>query len=353
MKAEDLATYTDQDPTERRQELIDIATKYRLIGTGPDQILIFDVDDFAERRGGKNKKWLGKTINGQQILDAGFLSLTRGTSYGYRLTNGKQQVVFAAKFTQFKTMSEAQLAKVTMLGKHFKRTFELFNPIKSNGAHKDGGLKGEMSAEGYRAGYEKDVDFGAYKIKKRLGLDQAAIAATYRKHTDEMKDVAAYYEESYENLCPVARKHSLEWMDEFQMPEYGATKIIFDRSNPDYVVERTVSGSNLTVTRYDFSNVFHRDNDASPFSFGIWFLTDSDGKPVIDKDATRTAVDGGQFVLPEFKIAVDFGGCAGQIDMMWRGSQDLHATARSRTKAGYMRFGTSTSAKSDFPVERS
>jgi hypothetical protein len=95
------------------------------------------------------------------------------------------------------------------------------------------------------------------------------------------------------------------------------------------------------VTRGDFSNVFHRDKDASPFAFGIWFLTDSEGELIMDDETTRTAVEGGQFVVPDFKLFVDFSACTGKVDMMWRGSQDLHATARSKTSLGYQRVGTS------------
>ncbi|QRV85147.1 hypothetical protein RhiJN_13165 [Ceratobasidium sp. AG-Ba] len=202
-------------------------------------------------------------------------------------------------------------------------------------------LEGEMAAEGFRAGYEKDVDFGAYRLKATSKTKQDEINEIYANHTAEMKDVASFMEGRYQGLCPAAREHSLEWMEEFDMPEYGQIKVIIDPTDPEHQRKKTVSGSNVTVTRFDFSNAFHCDKDASPFSFGLWLLTDKEGNPVVDDEKSRSAVTGGQFALPELKLAVDFGQCTGLVDMMWRGSQDLHATIRSQTQEGYMRFGTS------------
>jgi hypothetical protein len=68
---------------------------------------------------------------------------------------------------------------------------------------------------------------------------------------------------------------------------------------------------------------------------------DSKGELIMDDETTRSAVSGGQFVLPEFKLAVDFASCTGKVDMMWRGSKDLHATAWSSTRHGFQRIGTS------------
>ncbi|QRV99252.1 hypothetical protein RhiJN_27271 [Ceratobasidium sp. AG-Ba] len=188
-------------------------------------------------------------------------------------------------------------------------------------------LEGEMAAEGFRAGYEKDVDFGAYRLKATSKTKQDEINEIYANHTAEMKDVASFMEGRYQGLCPAAREHSLEWMEEFDMPEYGQIKVIIDPTDPEHQRKKTVSGSNVTVTRFDFSNAFHCDKDAS--------------LSLVDDEKSRSAVTGGQFALPELKLAVDFGQCTGLVDMMWRGSQDLHATIRSQTQEGYMRFGTS------------
>ncbi|KAG9088569.1 hypothetical protein FS749_002056 [Ceratobasidium sp. UAMH 11750] len=147
----------------------------------------------------------------KQLIESGFLILTYGTTYGYRMVDGKRQVVFAVKFTPFKDMPKERLKKLIKCGQHFKRTFELFNPVKSNAAHKRGGSKGEMAAEGWRAGYEKEVDFGRYKIKATSKRQRQESSKIYADHTAEMKDIATYFEESFQELCPIARHHALEW----------------------------------------------------------------------------------------------------------------------------------------------
>ncbi|KAF8600356.1 hypothetical protein BDV93DRAFT_608749 [Ceratobasidium sp. AG-I] len=318
-----------------KQNLIDIVGKYTLSGEGPDRILCIDIDDFLHHRGGPPIDWANKSITKEDLVKHNFLVLRYGTTYAYRMVDGRRELIFAVRFTPWSCMLKSELRKVRMCGRHFNRTFKLFNPVRGNSAFKKGGSVGRMAAEGWRAGYEKGVDYGAYRHHAFSKKDQLCLKREYAAHTAQMDKISAYFEESFGKLCPASHEQAIHWMEENKMPPYGAVKV--DPLCP----RRKSSGSNLTVTRGDFSNVFHLDNDASPFAFGIWFLTDSDGELVMDGETTAAAVDGGQFVLPDFKLAIDFGSCAGKVDMMWRGSKDLHATARSTTTKGFQRIGTS------------
>lgn len=51
--------------------------------------------------------------------------------------------------------------------------------------------------------------------------------------------------------------------------------------------------------------------------------------------------EGGHFVVPSYKLYVNFGKCDGVVEIIWRANLDLHATSPSTTKLGFSRIGTS------------
>jgi hypothetical protein len=100
-------------------------------------------------------------------------------------------------------------------------------------------------------------------------------------------------------------------------------------------------GSNLTVTYGDFANLLHKDNDESPYTFGIWMTTDDVGNIIHDAGTIKDGIEGGEFIWPEFGCGADFGACNGFVELIWRGQFDKHGTAQSTTKAGLKRWGSS------------
>ncbi|KAG9100362.1 hypothetical protein FS749_015579 [Ceratobasidium sp. UAMH 11750] len=111
--------------------------------------------------------------------------------------------------------------------------------------------------------------------------------------------------------------------------------------------------SNLTVTWNDFYNVYHYDHDSLPRAAGLWLTSDDQGNLIMDPKLIRKAVDGGLFALPEYKLAVDFGACAGVVDLMWSSTTDLHATTHSFPHHGFRRIGTSVQVpKSSVDAQR-
>jgi len=64
--------------------------------------------------------------------------------------------------------------------------------------------------------------------------------------------------------------------------------------------------SNLTYTVNDFSNTFHLDGDCNSYAYGIWAPTfELDGK--LAKVVDRFSCNGGHFIVPSYKLYVDFG----------------------------------------------
>jgi hypothetical protein len=66
----------------------------------------------------------------------------------------------------------------------------------------------------------------------------------------------------------------------------------------------------LTTTWGDFANGIHKDRDKSPYAFGMWWISEiekstGDLVPHMNVDA-QCHVKGGEFIIPEFNIGVDF-----------------------------------------------
>jgi hypothetical protein len=119
-----------------------------------------------------------------------------------------------------------------------------------------------------------------------------------------------------------------------KIPAFGKTSIV------DAFVGSGIA-SCLTATRDDFANIPHKDNDTSPYTFGMWLTTRNDGSLVLDAKECEDAVKGGQFFWGDWGVAADFGQCPGLVELVWRGKDDFHGTAVSETKPGYQRWGTS------------
>jgi hypothetical protein len=49
----------------------------------------------------------------------------------------------------------------------------------------------------------------------------------------------------------------------------------------------------------------------------------------------------GHFIVPTYKVYVEFGSCDGVMEILWRGKKDYHATAISITTSTFTKSGTS------------
>lgn len=63
----------------------------------------------------------------------------------------------------------------------------------------------------------------------------------------------------------------------------------------------------LTVTRNDFANFAHQDNDFVPLAFGMWWASQVRNREVFDLEgASHANIPGGAFCWVEYGVAVDF-----------------------------------------------
>jgi hypothetical protein len=69
--------------------------------------------------------------------------------------------------------------------------------------------------------------------------------------------------------------------------------------------------NSLTMTRDDFSNYFHCDNDAIAIAYGFWWIAEiiASGKSrsfTLNPNFAQSNVKGGAFVVGEYKVGIDF-----------------------------------------------
>jgi len=52
--------------------------------------------------------------------------------------------------------------------------------------------------------------------------------------------------------------------------------------------------------------------------------------------------NGRYFIVPSYKVYVDFRKCDGVVEIIWRAKIDFHGTSNWKTREGFTRVGTST-----------
>ncbi|KAJ3816682.1 hypothetical protein EV361DRAFT_759353, partial [Lentinula raphanica] len=110
--------------------------------------------------------------------------------------------------------------------------------------------------------------------------------------------------------------------------------------------EETVTpfANSLTITNRDFANYVHKDRDAIDIAFGFWWTAfkPNQRKPwMISDKHDHSNIKGGEFLLAEYAVAVDFPKTEGLVEIFWRGHKDYHSTMSSISPENVTRFGTS------------
>lgn len=96
---------------------------------------------------------------------------------------------------------------------------------------------------------------------------------------------------------------SLRLFDRTHVPAFASTSLNIDEEYP--------FASALTVTCQDFSNYLHRDKDAVPYVFGIWWASEmrKDAGTIqysLEGSKSHNHIKGGAFMWGKYAVAVDF-----------------------------------------------
>ncbi|KAJ8074346.1 hypothetical protein PM082_012659 [Marasmius tenuissimus] len=247
------------------------------------------------------------------------------------------EVAFAVRITPSMNVTIVQKQVMNNLMKWSDSTL----PITTNSAHKhsaDGrdAPSGIMSAVGWHSSYSKGKSVAAYVPKRGKEKEYEELVEDDGKH---LKQILSAYREGFGTLVPSA-KQILEndcWLE--GIPNLGMTSY-----NPNESVETQETGPNvIAITHKEFSNLLHHDRDYSKAVYGWWWAADkgADGKYTWSPDVNHSRIKGGQFIVPEYGVGVDFERADGLVEIFWRGHQDHHSTMVSKDEGSITRWGTS------------
>jgi hypothetical protein len=145
--------------------------------------------------------------------------------------------------------------------------------------------------------------------------------------------MADFYEERFLKLSSCLFQQVAIEANIAQVPSFGALE--YDEVN------KSVFASNLTFTLDDFHNIFHCDKNYNSYSYCIWAPTFLESGDLANQEIDKFESEGGEFVIGPYGICIDFNGCDGVTELIWRAKSDKHRTFLSKTKVPFTRIGTS------------
>ena len=245
--------------------------------------------------------------------------------------DGSRETILVVKFTPFENMTLSEYSKFQKLTRELALVKDHVNQVENNGAHKDCG--GKMYAVGWRKSeFERTLYFSKYAPSSWLQKQENGISI-WVKEQETISWMADFYEERFIKLSSclfykVANEANLAKVPSFGALEYNE-------------VNKTVFASNLTFTLDDFYNNFHCDKDYNSYSYGIWAPTFLESGDLASQEIDNFESKGGEFVIAPYGVCIDFNGCDGVTEIIWRAKSDEHRTFPSKTKAPFTRIGTS------------
>jgi hypothetical protein len=145
--------------------------------------------------------------------------------------------------------------------------------------------------------------------------------------------MADFYEERFLKLSSCLFEQVVMEANIAQIPSFGALEY--------NEVNKSMFASNLTFTLDDFHNVFHYDKHYNSYSYGIWVPIFLEFGDLASQEIDKFECKGGEFVIAPYGICIDFNDCDGVTELIWRAKSDEHRTFPSKTKAPFIRIGTS------------
>ncbi|KAF9039588.1 hypothetical protein BDP27DRAFT_1435243 [Rhodocollybia butyracea] len=199
---------------------------------------------------------------------------------------------------------------------------------------------GKMYAAGWhRTMGERGLMFAGISVLKPYGIKAREIAIEkFANATAKLAGVAKFFRKSLTELYPLGQKMLEDHAERFDVPSFDQLSLL-EKGTP---VENMPFANSLTITNGDFANYQHMDADAIEVAYGMWWAAKKvNGGWVLDDDCDHDKIKGGQFLIGEYGIAIDFEKASGLVEIYWRGKVDHHGTLTSVSQPGYTRFGTS------------
>jgi hypothetical protein len=243
--------------------------------------------------------------------------------------DGNRETILVVKFTPFENMTLNEYSKFQKLIRKLALVKHHVNEVSTNGAHKD--CAGKMYAIGWRKSeFKKMLYFSKYAPSTWLQRQDGI--SVWVKEQETIAWMAEFYEERFLKLSSCLFEKVAMEANIAQVPSFGALEY--------NEVNKSIFVSNLTFTLDDFHNVFHCDKDYNSYSYGIWAPTFLESGDLASQEIDKFESKGGEFVIAPYGICIDFNGCDGVTELIWRAKSDEHRTFPSKTTAPFTHIGT-------------
>ncbi|KAJ7587908.1 hypothetical protein C8J56DRAFT_860622 [Mycena floridula] len=184
---------------------------------------------------------------------------------------------------------------------------------------------------------EQGAIIGTYAPQRK-----AEAVDRYEAVVPELHKVAAYYSMMFHTIHPGGHLHMLKVAKDARLPSFSDTMIVDGDDHGPFA-------NSMTFTYDNFCNFQHLDADEIAIAAGQWSMGQFDKinkRWFIDEKLKHDAVKGGEFLVGEWQVAVNFPWQVNQcadciVDICWCGKVNNHGTMLSTSDNNVSRFGTS------------
>ncbi|CAH7667745.1 expressed protein, partial [Phakopsora pachyrhizi] len=194
-------------------------------------------------------------------------------------------------------------------------------------------ISGKMYAEGWRKAMVAEEIVGCYVNQAKLLRQMKEMNFNFEDEAEGFEFIGCFLSEQFRNVAPGSHQSCKEYLQQRSIPSITQVN---HTSNTTYFPDDFCSA--ITYTMDDYSNKAHRDRDTDNWTL-IGFIPIKKGG-LIAEDGFD--VEGGEFVIRDLKVFIDFSKVNGVVLVILKTSKCVHQTISSRSKSGfYTRFGFS------------
>ncbi|KAK7049479.1 hypothetical protein VNI00_005510 [Paramarasmius palmivorus] len=207
---------------------------------------------------------------------------------------------------------------------------------------------GNMFAGGWhRTKGERGVHLSRYTVDKSGGSEtRQKKIDIYSETSEDFSHVAEEYSEGLRRMYPLGYNLLKQHAEMYDVPSFDQLEMVTLHGKP--IVN--AFANSITITNDDFANYQHMDRDAIAIAYGWWWIGWQDPRTKtwhVKDEYDHDKVQGGEFLVAEHGVMIDFSRARGLVEIFWRGNSDHHGTMSSMSSEGVTRFGTSIQVTAD------
>ncbi|EGG06926.1 uncharacterized protein MELLADRAFT_86268 [Melampsora larici-populina 98AG31] len=223
------------------------------------------------------------------------------------------------------TTQKKSIDTATTISKKRKRS------VTTNGAL----LHGRMHCFGQTVGYSRDILISPYTPA------YGSSRTLYKAFLDRLPDFGARIGGRFKSFCDEGFLVARQQLNQLHAPSMASTSKYQPSGPLDF-------GANFAFTLGNFYNKPHTDNEKGKV-YCLWYPIDSISGQIVTQ-SEGFELEGGWFIFPEYRVAINFGGKSA-VQIAWNGKSTFHHTIPSKEsiqlnkrgeKVHYTRLGCSS-----------